>query len=301
MAGLVLAGCGGEAPTAPGGSTVDPADATFDIQIRFWPGTSLSEAQRSRIEAAAIRWEQVLQTGLPETAVKGTIGCGPASPAIDETVDDLVIWVRVVDIPALAESGPCVLRSGSLLPATGTVWLDGPSRVNQLAPEFLEALVTHEIGHVLGFGTLWDRLGLLRDPALAGGTDPYFAGAAALAAFDAIGGAGYTGAKVPVENAGGPGTADGHWRASVFGEQELMSFTILRRRNPLSLATAAAMADLGYDVDMTAADAYQIPNASVAPRGREAARAERIEERLAPWPLIVVDPSGRRIERSRPR
>ena len=67
----------------------------------------------------------------------------------------------------------------------------------------LEAVILHEMGHVLGIGTLWDRFGLLRNPSLAAETevDTHFAGVLAVEAFDGAGGASYTaGAKVPVEN-----------------------------------------------------------------------------------------------------
>ena len=43
--------------------------------------------------------------------------------------------------------------------------------------------------------------------------DPHFTGVQALSAFNAVGGSNYTAsAKVPVENTGGTGTADAHWR-----------------------------------------------------------------------------------------
>ena len=81
----------------------------------------------------------------------------------------------------------------------------------------------HEIGHVLGFGTLWDRFGYLHDPAAATAApmpDTRFGGELATAAFNAAGGAGYPGAKVPVENDATryPGATDVQWRESVFGD-----------------------------------------------------------------------------------
>ena len=67
-------------------------------------------------------------------------------------------------------------------------------------------------------------------------------------------------ATVPVENTGGPGTAGGHWRESVFGN-ELMTGYLNPGTNPLSAMTIAAMIDLGYSVSLTAADAYSFTSA----------------------------------------
>ena len=57
----------------------------------------------------------------------------------------------------------------------------------------------HEMVHVFGFGTLWTPLGLLQQPsdtAPAAIVDAYFSGAAAIAAFDAVGGtAGWHGSR----------------------------------------------------------------------------------------------------------
>lgn len=273
-----------------------PADATFDIRIRYW-GTSPRPNQQAIIERAAERWESLLQSGLPSAVVSGDAGCGPGSPSMQEEVDDIVVYVRVLNLPALAESGPCRLREGSLLPITGTVWLDGPTRIAGMSDAAFEALIMHELAHALGFGTLWDDRGLLRQSAVGGGTDPHFIGSRAVAAFDAIGGAGYPGARVPLERFGGPGTADSHWRSGVFGDAELMSPVIVSGSNPLSSVTAAAMADLGYDVDVARADDYALPGASASRVVMQSGEALELTERAPRWPFTVTDRSGRLVRR----
>lgn len=62
-----------------------------------------------------------------------------------------------------------------------------------------------------------------------------------------------------MENTGGPGTADGHWRETVF-RNEMMSGFIAAPGNPLSRMTAASLGDLGYKVDLRAAEPYVLPN-----------------------------------------
>ena len=94
------------------------------------------------------------------------------------------------------------------------------------------------------------------DPA----PDTHFNGLKAVAAFDAAGGSSYTGAKVPVENMGGSGNRDSHWRESVLDNELMTTHIVLSsENNPLSAITIQAMADIGYSVDVTQADAYTLP------------------------------------------
>jgi hypothetical protein len=209
---------------------------------------------------AQVRWETVVTGDLPDQAVTlAENPCGVAGfPAVDETVDDLLILYRFVPIEGdvVAQAGWCVGRTGGL-PALGLMEAD-PAKT---ADPALVAIYTHQIGHVLGFGIpLWPALGLLADPACGAtcepGHDPHFTGAQALAAFAAIPGSGSLATQpVPVEDAGGLGSADNHWRESVLGS-ELMTSVIDPVSNPLSAVTIASLADVGYTVNPAAADPF---------------------------------------------
>ena len=78
----------------------------------------------------------------------------------------------------------------------------------------------------------------------------HFAGPQAIAAFNRAGGTDYQGAKVPTEQNGG------HWHRSVLSG-ELMSTS---NNNILSAITLGALSDLGYTVDFSAADPYELPS-----------------------------------------
>jgi hypothetical protein len=122
----------------------------------------------------------------------------------------------------------------------------------------LQSVIVHEMGHALGYGTIWPNLNLLAGATPPPGTDPHFTGTQATAAFNAVGGQSYVaGLKVPVENTGGEGTADAHWRESVFGS-ELMTGFVDAGVNPLSRVTVASMGDLGYVVNLADADPYTL-------------------------------------------
>jgi len=88
--------------------------------------------------------------------------------------------------------------------------------------------------------------------------DTYFSGALSVAAFNTMGGTAYTGGhEVPVENSGGPGTMNSHWRESVL-HNELMTGYINSGTNPLSVLTVQSLADLGYTVNAAGADPFAV-------------------------------------------
>jgi hypothetical protein len=149
----------------------------------------------------------------------------------------------------------------------------------------MRRVIIHEMGHALGFGTIWTSRGLL---AGGGGTDPTFSGSGALTQFNAAGGTGYGGAKVPVENTGGPGTADAHWRESVFGN-ELMTGFISSSGDPLSKVTVASMGDLGYTVNVANAEPYVLPPLAAVHLGAPVS----LGDDMLRLPVIVVDDKGR--------
>jgi len=232
----------------------------FAIDLLFVNGTP-TPAQAQAFALARQRWETIITADLPDDyAQLPPNSCG-TSPAIDQPIDDLLIFVSIADIDGpggiLGQAAPCFLHSVGLLPAIGQMTFDAADLAVIDSAGLLSAVVTHEMGHVLGYGTLWSLLNLLANPASQGGLDPYFTGPLAIAAFDSLGGITHVGGKVPVEDQGGPGTADSHWRETTFGN-ELMTGYVNLGFNPLSAVSIASMGDLGYAVDPTAADPYSI-------------------------------------------
>ena len=163
----------------------------------------------------------------------------------------------------LGSAGPCLARDADTLPFLGAMRFDTADVARFVNIGLFDEIVMHEIGHVIGLGSLWPYLGLIADPSLppGNGPDPHFIGGEAIAAFDRSGGAGYSaGAKVPVENNGGQGTADVHWRESVLSN-ELMTGFLNNGANPLSVITAAQFTDLRYPgVNYAASEPYTVVN-----------------------------------------
>jgi hypothetical protein len=235
----------------------------FTIKIRFAGG--LTARQRAAFKAAANRWTRVIVGDLPRLRVG------------NEVIDDVLIIAQGVPIDGpgriLGQAGPTHLRPASagaaaFLPARGVMSFDTADLAGMQASGILRGVIAHEMGHVLGIGTIWARKGLLRG---AGSRNPTFAGPRAVEEYRRLRRAARR-RRVPVENTGGPGTRDSHWRETVF-RRELMSSVIASTGNPLSRMTVASLADLGYRVDLDAAERFVLPRpAALAEAGRPARR-----------------------------
>jgi len=258
------------------GSTTPPG---FTTEIQF-VGSSTG-SQQAIVLSAANRWNSVITGDVPDFTANLSAGaCGVGHSAYNGIVDDVVIFVEIVPIDGtggvLGSAGPCWLRSGSMLPIFGSVRLDSDDVAALEASGRLFDVVVHEIGHVLGIGTLWGTTGLLQG---AGGADPYYSGTNAIQEFQAIGGTHPN--PVPVENTGGSGTRDAHWRESVM-TSELMTGWLSGGINPLSRVTVGSLEDQGYTVDYGAADGF----VTTAPGPGAPVTIQLIEVPM-PAPIIV--------------
>ena len=273
---------------------------SFEIELRF--ATPMSATQRAAFDSARARWMAILaDTELPDMPVpEGVVEVQIDGRTYEERVsviDDLMIIAAVAEIDGsggtLGQAAPRMAHRELWLPFLGVMEFDAADLDRMEANGILEAVILHEMGHVLGIGTLWGYHQLLRNPSLEveREVDTHFAGALAIRAFDEVGGASYTaGAKVPVENMGTrPGSDDSHWRKRVFGH-ELMNPSA-EPSMPLSAVTIASLADLGYAVRMEPADAYRLPGAAALLEHER--RGIPLINDILRIPIEVRDSSGR--------
>lgn len=236
---------------------------------------------------AVYQWRRRITASLPDQQLSVGYGaCYGGSPAFQGTVDDILIDVTLAPIDGyggiLGGAGPCVVRGTNGLPVYGGMVFDVSDLGSVVQDGTIYDLFTHEIGHVLGIGSLWHDHSLLRN---AGGSDPQYTGAGGKLGWAELGGSG----NVPVEDQGGPGTRDVHWSESAM-PSELMTGWLSNTVNPMSRVTIRSLADLGYQVDAASADAYTIGTAPPAPGLRRPAR--RISDEVAA-PRLAVDAEGK--------
>jgi len=255
----------------------------FDVVVVF-ANDLMSPTQMAAFQDAADRWAEVIAGDLgdvPAESVPEGFSCG-GMPPFRGAIDDVVISAagEVIDGPGgtLAAAGPCLFRpagsNGSLapLPAYGIMRFDIADLDALEDNGGLATTILHEMGHVLGIGTLWASNDLLDyEPS---GTqcrfvesftsNPVFTGANATTEYLALGGTG----NPPVEDGFGPGTKCGHWDEAAFVTELMTGFINVGLEEPLSKMTVGSLEDLGYEVDYDAADPYTLPEpALLAPSG----------------------------------
>lgn len=243
----------------------------YDIVVRYF-GDPMSPANQALFENAAARIEAIITGDVTDAQANNTNlsqDCGPpGSPvaglptSLTEPVDDIIIYAAITAIDGtgstLAQATPCVGRkaasSGGLtMIAYGMMKFDAADFSSLASGGNIQEVITHEMLHVLGSGTLWET-----DRALIsgkGGSDPRFLGSQTRQACLALGATVTCASSVPLENTGGTGTRDFHWRESAFNT-ELMTGFLNTGVNPLSSMTIASMADLNFVVNTAANDPY---------------------------------------------
>ena len=260
--------------------------------------TPVTAAQRTAFTDAATRWQGLITGDLANVALNVPAGyCSATMPALNMTIDDLLIYAGVAAIDGvggvLGQAGPCLIRNSNALPLLGMMQFDAADMASLEAGGQLGSVILHEMGHVLGIGTMWPTFNLLQSPSSAGSPlDTYFNGANGIAGFNNVGGSTYTGGqKVPVENTGGGGTMNGHWRESVLAN-ELMTGWLNAGSNPLSELTVRSLADMGYTTNAAGADAFFL-TLSLRAGDPTAEPGLRLMDDVRTGPIYRVDEQGR--------
>lgn len=263
-----------------------PAASPFNIVLRGVP-----EAYAGVFGHAVYEWRRRITADIPDVAVSiPAAQCAPFQQAYDGTIDDLIIDVSIggIDGPGgiLGGATPCFIRTTGKLPLLGVMQFDDADLAVLAQDGTLDDVILHEMGHVLGIGSLWSTDALVNG---AGGADPRYHGTGGEFGWNLVGGvAPGTDPTVPVENTGGSGTRDVHWRETSM-PSELMTGYLSAAVNPMSAVTIYALSDLGYTVDPSTADPYA---AFTAPPVTSDHRQVQIQD-VVHGPRFTIDEHGK--------
>ncbi|MEF8815614.1 MAG: DNRLRE domain-containing protein [Salinibacter sp.] len=236
----------------------------FNTRLRFL--SDFTEGQKETVREALTPWESAITGDLRPLFPPS--GQAEECELQERGIDDLAVAVQKANLDGpggtLAQAGPCLVRTANTedfaTSASGIVTIDAADLDNPR----LKSIVTHEVGHALGIG-----IGVIQgwgeNTTDLNTLDPSHTGENTTEAFNQLdGSSAYLSEGVPLENIGGGGTAGAHWRQGAFGgnnfETELMTgFINASSELPLSRVTLAALQDIGYEVDLSAADPFDLP------------------------------------------
>lgn len=167
------------------------AAAPLNIQLNF--GSGFTPAQQSIFTLAANTWMSLLVGYAPGINISA-LQINASAPFIDGAGG------------TLGQAGPTFVtnQGGFTLATQGIMQFDSADVAQLELDGLLQDVILHEMGHVLGLGTLWTS-----NNVYVNGTGQY-TGAFGLAAYRAEFNQPLA-AFVPVELGGGTGTANGHW------------------------------------------------------------------------------------------
>jgi hypothetical protein len=232
-----------------GGTGTPPPPPPPDSGIvgTYYAGAADGEAGYDiRIDFKGSGWTDSLEKAFTDSAdyftkvITADIGGGKYYNNIYD--DDLYMIAELKTIDGtggiLGQSGPTAIWGNELTEA-GLMQFDTADAVNYLNKGLWDDIVTHEMMHVLGFGTFWNYGS---NPLVP--TAGHYIGANGLAAYQAAGHPSAT--YIPVETNGAAGTAGAHWSESALGNELMTPY--INGSNYLSSFSLMSLADLGYHV-----------------------------------------------------
>mmetsp|Transcript_6358 Transcript_6358/g.10053 ORF Transcript_6358/g.10053 Transcript_6358/m.10053 type:complete len:366 (-) Transcript_6358:184-1281(-) len=224
---------------------VDNSDWKVDLVLE-----TLTSNTVSAYSTAVSKWQGLITGDVASISTSGlnSDSCARAYPAV---IDDIHICAKDEPIEGpgkiLGSAGPSYLRSSDGTSISGNMRFDSADVQGLITGGNWEAVILHEMGHIIGIGTLWDYNGVVT------GSNPYqYLGGNAINVWkndwqcstDAP----------PVETDGGGGTAGGHWDDACMLNEFMTGY--LSNTNVISKLTIATLADIGYSVDYTQAEPY---------------------------------------------
>ena len=189
--------------------------------------------------------------------IKGPASGYPKSLTITVTVKEIDKVGNTLGYayPETVVCYPINCYAGQGLPSHGHMVFDLADLDEMIKDKTLFSVVFHEMLHVCGLGTIWEGKKLVKDLDT---NNPIYIGENALAEYRKLT-SNPSLISIPLENKGGAGTRNVHWRQSTFGNEVFIGVTT-GESQPISRMTIGALEDLGYVVNYEHADPYKLIN-----------------------------------------
>jgi hypothetical protein len=243
------------------GAASDPLK--FDLQVNFGTGLEeLTDPARQAVLAAAQYWEDVILYRSDITTTNRL--------AIDLKGVNLNLTDNSPDTITFAFAQPkLVLEGGKVKINSGSSTIN-TRRLAELNanPTYLKGVMIHEFAHVLGFGGLWQPVDYTASNGVVSKvgnnfvdltTGTYQANSYAGWVYGGLVGQATT-AAIPLDR-----LSMSHWDEGLFDTEMMTPISeLLGVGVPVSALTLAALRDLGWQVNMGAAEAYALPRDRVA-------------------------------------
>jgi hypothetical protein len=261
--------------------TNDPSKYNICLDLKSTSGQI--ESWMDSFSLARDRWEEVIvdDDGAPIN-IAPSVGAPYIATELPDRVDDVYIAGSVVPVDGkggiLGMAGPTAIKidsNGNVHALAGVMKFDEADVQNMIKVGAWTNVILHEMGHVLGIGTLW------KGNQLHSGSNDNYEGSEAKQAWKDMGCSG----RLPVETDGGSGTAGGHWDEACLDGELMTGYVETTQSMPLSRLTIASLKDMGYGVNLNAADEFGIDRlmncGSYCPEARRQLRVGRQAHPLA--------------------
>mmetsp|Transcript_15026 Transcript_15026/g.32745 ORF Transcript_15026/g.32745 Transcript_15026/m.32745 type:complete len:516 (-) Transcript_15026:68-1615(-) len=262
--------------------------SAFNICYDIAVSGEVSKGWEESFVRAKNTWERIITHDTPSIRFNQPSSSSIVATELPNQIDDIYVAINAQQIDGvggvLGMAGPTRIarKNGKLMPITGIMIFDTSDIDNHVEKGTFDGIVLHELGHVLGIGTLWTFPPSLYDGSI-------YSGERANAEFRSISGMTRT---VPIEKDGGSGTAHGHFDEACLGNELMTGY--LSPDMKTSRITLGALQDLGYVVDMTEADDFEMPeNANCHDDDRRELRAGKGVHQLGGGPQRVLSEGGR--------